>query len=307
MKEIDNCSEKNINNDYILFKTLNEDSPFKSKRPKQQISLFDINNNNNKLITDTFEDYFLKLNNEENDFGSIFNQNFQDDKQNLKIANFAFFDEKFDLPLLEKDNSKNKKQGRKKKECKEQGNHNKYTSDNIIRKCKTILINLLFNLINKKIREILAKEKGYISTRKRLMKMRQTQIANSSVQYNQSFLYKTLKDIFSENLSSRCSNYPINHNKDLIKELLNEKDLNRRKFFNDLFNLTFLNCIEHFRGTKSFYCLEGLEKYKQISNKLGGDEDYKDSFLSYIENFEKIIGNKKSRKSKKCKKKIKEL
>ena len=96
MKEIDNCSEKNINNDYILFKTLNEDSPFKSKRQKQQISLFDINNNNNKLITDTFEDYFLKLNNEENDFGSIFNQNFQDDKQNLKIANFAFFDEKFD-------------------------------------------------------------------------------------------------------------------------------------------------------------------------------------------------------------------
>ena len=139
------------------------------------------------------------------------------------------------------------------------------------------------------------------------MKMRQTQIANSSVQYNQSFLYKTLKDIFSENLSSRCSNYPINHNKDLIKELLNEKDLNRRKFFNDLFNLTFLDCIEHFRGTKSFYCLEGLENYKQISNKLGGDEDYKDSFLSYIENFEKIIGNKKPRKSKKCKKKIKEL
>ena len=60
MQEIDNCSEKNINNDYILFKRLNEDSPFKSKRPKQQISLFDINNNN-KLTTDTFEDYILKM------------------------------------------------------------------------------------------------------------------------------------------------------------------------------------------------------------------------------------------------------
>ena len=308
MEEIDNCSEKYTNRDYRFFKIINEDSVIKPKREKQQISFNNVNKN--KFTIDTFEDFFLKMNNEENNyFNTIFNENCQEDNQSLKIANFTIFGEKSELPLplFEQDNSKNKKQGRKKKESKEQGNHNKYTSDNIIRKCKTILINLLFNLINKKIKEIFRKEKGYVSTKKRLMKMSQTQIANSSVKYNQSFLNKKLKDIFSENLSTRCSNYPINHNKNLINELLNEKDLNKRKFFNDLFELSFLECLEHFRGTKSFYCLEGLENYKEICDKLDGDEDYKDSFLSFIENYEMIILNKKSRKSKKTNKKLKEL
>jgi len=307
MEEIDNCSEKYTNRDYRFFKILNEDSPLKTKREKQPMFL---TNNHNKFTIDTFEDFYLKMNNEENNyFNTIFNDNCREDNQSLKIANITIFGEKSELtlPLFDQDNSKNKKQGRKKKESKEQGNHNKYTSDNIIRKCKTIIINLLFNLINKKIKELFRKEKGYVSTRKRLMKMRQTQIANSSVKYNQSFLNKKLKDIFSENLSTRCSNFPINHNKELINELLNEKDLNKRQFFNDLFELSFLDCLEHFRGTKSFYCLEGLENYKKICDKLDGDEDYKDSFLSYIENFEMIILNKKSRKSKKNIKNLKEF
>ena len=179
MEEIDNCSEKYTNRDYRFFKIINEDFPLKPKREKQQLSFTNVNN---KFTIDTFEDFYLKMNNEENNyFNTIFNENCQEDNQSLKIANFTIFWEKSELPLplFSQENSKNKKQGRKKKESKEQGNHNKYTSDNIIRKCKTILINLLFNLINKKIKEIFRKEKGYVSTKKRLMKMSQTQIANS--------------------------------------------------------------------------------------------------------------------------------
>ena len=99
------------------------------------------------------------------------------------------------------------KAGRKKKNSYETGNHNKYTSDNIIRKCKTVLINVLFNFINKKIKDIYKKSLENSSNTKKLMKMNQSQIINSRVKYNQSFLYKTLKEIFSENLSLRCSKY----------------------------------------------------------------------------------------------------
>ena len=131
------------------------------------------------------------------------------------------------------------------------------------------------------------------------MKMNQSQIINSRVKYNQSFLYKTLKEIFSENLSLRCSKYKIDHNKNLINELLNEKDKIKQIFFNDLFSLTFLDCINHFRGSKNIYCLEGLPNYNEICQNLNGDDDYKESFKCYIDNFENIIKNKKSRKSNK--------
>ena len=46
------------------------------------------------------------------------------------------------------ENAKEKlKVGRKKKNSFEFGNHNKYTSDNIIRKCKTVISKILFNFI----------------------------------------------------------------------------------------------------------------------------------------------------------------
>ena len=108
-----------------------------------------------------------------------------------------------------------------------------------------------------------------------------------------------MKEIFSENLSLRCSKYKIDHNKNLINELLNEKDKIKQIFFNDLFSLTFLDCINHFRGSKNIYCLEGLPNYNEICQNLNGDDDYKESFKCYIDNFENIIKNKKSRKSNK--------
>ena len=240
------------------------------------------------------------LNNEDINLNSFINDNFEEENQSLKLVNFPFFQKNIELILNEKEKLQDKlKAGRKKKNSYETGNHNKYTSDNIIRKCKTVLINVLFNFINKKIKDIYKKSLENSSNTKKLMKMNQSQIINSRVKYNQSFLYKTLKEIFSENLSLRCSKYKIDHNKNLINELLNEKDKIKQIFFNDLFSLTFLDCINHFRGSKNIYCLEGLPNYNEICQNLNGDDDYKESFKCYIDNFENIIKNKKSRKSNK--------
>ena len=304
MKEDKKLLEKNYKSKSMPFKVESYNSYNSQKDPKTQFKYFSSFDINNEIISETFDDYLLRmnngLNNEDINLNSIINDNFEEENQSLKLVNFPFFQKNIELILNEKEKLQDKlKAGRKKKNSYETGNHNKYTSDNIIRKCKTVLINVLFNFINKKIKDIYKKSLENSSNTKKLMKMNQSQIINSRVKYNQSFLYKTLKEIFSENLSLRCSKYKIDHNKNLINELLNEKDKIKQIFFNDLFSLTFLDCINHFRGSKNIYCLEGLPNYNEICQNLNGDDDYKESFKCYIDNFENIIKNKKSRKSNK--------
>lgn len=214
------------------------------------------------------------------------NSDRKSDNQSIRLLNFSLCNKNLDF-LFEK--NKNKRTGRKSKDSKEKGLHNKYTSDNMIKKCKTVTLKILANLINKKIKEV------FHTNQKRLMKMNQQQIINSHVNYNKLFLYKKLKDIFSENLSSKCKRYPNDYNRKLINELLNQKDKNKKIFFFDIFNLTFLDCIEHFSGSKKIYCLQDLEKLDDVCESLGEDENYKESFRCYIENFKTIIEKKKPR------------
>ena len=255
---------------------------------------------NETLTKDIFEEDIVKINNEENNEDSFLtfadNDNCQEDNPSSKIFNYSVF-QTISEPISGE--NKKRKLGRKKKISLEKGSHDKYSSDNIIRKCKCFLINELLKLINLKIREIYSCDNNYSSKTKTLMIINRQQIISSTVKFNQAFLYKTLKEIFSVNISSRCYKHPVDHNRKLILELTDEKDKQKSKFFNDLFNLTFLDCIKHLRGDKNIYCLEGLKNIKEVCKGLKGDEDYKESFRAYIDNFENFINNKKSRKERK--------
>ena len=154
---------KTYNPKSMLFKVIPYKSyipPIEQKMQMKFISTFDINNN--EMMPDTFDDYLLKmnnsLNNEDFHFNSIINENYEEENQSLKLVNFPFFQKNIEVFYNGKEKTKEKlKAGRKKKNSFEIGNHNKYTSDNIIRKCKTVLINVLFNFINKKIKDIYKK------------------------------------------------------------------------------------------------------------------------------------------------------
>lgn len=115
------------------------------------------------------------------------------------------------------------------------------------------------------------------------MKMNQFQVVNSNIKFNQEFLYKKIKDIFSEKLSSRCTTYSKEHNKILINYLLNEKDKVKKKIFEEILNLTFLDCLKHFRGEEIFSCLKDLKNYDEVCEEFK-DESYKESFRDYIDN-----------------------
>ena len=133
---------------------------------------------------------------------------------------------------------------------------------------------------------------------KQLQKLNQTQKSKSNIQFNKEFLQKPLKDIFSDKLSGRITSFCPEHNKELIEMLLNENDIVKKVYFNDLFNLSFLECLEHFRGSKFYYELNGMNDMK-MELKNYEDKEYAQSLEYYLNNYEKIINNKNSRKPRK--------
>ena len=104
------------------------------------------------------------------------------------------------------------------------GEHNKFSDDNILRKYKHDVLNSILNFINKKIKTVYSNEDEMILKEKRLLKLKQNQSINSKANYNKTFINKTLKEIFSENIISKYSRHSPSHNKDIIEMLINEED-----------------------------------------------------------------------------------
>ena len=178
-----------------------------------------------------------------------------------------------------------------------EGEHNKFSDDNLRRKCKHLVLKSLFNYINKNLKKIY-KNIGYGIFKKQLLTINQKQKSNATVLFNRDFLNKTIGDIFSEDISNRYTTYMPTHNKDLINFLKNEENSNIAQYFKNLFNLRFIDCLKHFRGTQKFDLLEGLEGFDSIKEKYENDKDYLKSLNYYIMNYEDIINNKRIRKGK---------
>ena len=187
--------------------------------------------------------------------------------------------------------------GRKRKNSNEKGIHNKYSEDNIIRKIKSNLLNILYNFINMFIYEIYEGNIGKGIFKKQLLKMNQRQIIDSK--NNKVFLNKKLKHIFSDNICEKYTYFPLEFNKNLIEELLNELDGEKRKKLKNLFDLTFLDCLLHFRGDKKIEILQGLESLEDLCQKFKEDKEYLESFRYSVFQFENIILRKKNRMQKK--------
>ena len=194
--------------------------------------------------------------------------------------------------------NKTKLLGRKKKESNESGEHNKFSDDNLIRKCKSVVLKYIFIFINNMIKSVYQYNIDNGVKVMLLLKINYNQIKKSKVSYNKEFLNKKIKDIFSDNISKKYTNHSKNHNKNLINNLLNEKDEEKRKKFEKIFNLTFLECLQHFRGSIYIKELDGMTNLEEACENFEEKEDfeyYKEKFKSYINKFEKIIRKKKER------------
>ena len=194
-----------------------------------------------------------------------------------------------------------KNYGRKKKLKEGSGEHNKFSDDNLIRRSKHFALESVWNYINKKIKILYSNESPNILKKKQLLKLSQKLAERSKVEYNKIFIYKTLGEIFSEDVSSRYSRFNINHNKNLIDNLLNEKDEKKRTTFQKIFKLTFLDCLKHFRGNVFIEELDGMKKFDDYLNETDfgyNSDEYKKILKIFINNYEKIVMEKNPRKKK---------
>ena len=209
----------------------------------------------------------------------------------------------------EENNNINKINTTKKKE---KGQKN-IREDYLTNKIKAVVLKIVMDFINQKLKEKFGKNGvGKGINYKKLYKINSKQTSNAKADYNQNFIYKTLKDIYSVDISTRKKGIASDKNKILICYLLTEeKNLEIKGYFQNLFNLRFIECVRHFvsqsKKDENYKMeLDGLKLFNDLikndPSKLNikeedmNDEVYLAYYDNFINNFEKIIMGKKARK-----------
>ena len=195
-------------------------------------------------------------------------------------------------------------------------NHSKFAFDNLVRKIKSKLFGSILIILNKSLEsndkektmtpnESQRVKKGEVSY-ECFLKPDQKIILQTNVRENLTLLDSKLRDIFSENVSTKAKNfskeYQLGYNKNFIEKIKNDE---KKKKTNDILDMTFFQCLEHFRGTNKYEALNGLEKeYEKVIDELSDDEEYLKSFKCQLNHFEDSYKNKRARNRNSNKKKI---
>ena len=214
----------------------------------------------------------------------------------IKVDNKEVIPRKTEIEKLKNNLEKKPHLGRKRKNEDSIGEHTKFSGDNLRRKVKKFIIDYALDFLNEKINQIYEGNLGEGIKIKKLLPINRFSKSDTSIQHNKDILNKTLGDIFSISISARYIYYSPNHNKELIKRLLNEKDENKRLYFKKLFNITFLDCLRGFCGNDTCEELTDFKKFSEIKTKFKDEPDYIKELESFLKAFENNIKSKKGRK-----------
>ena len=265
---------------------------------------FDLGNDN--ASQDQFIPYEISLKNNEQHF-----HEFNAPSERPTFSNTHLENENREIvdpePFIQINNNRTiidkKKCGRKRKNENNTTEHNKFSDDNVRRRVKHLCFKYLLLFINSQIKEIYNNKIGQGIFQKQLQTLNQSQISNAKILFNQQLLEKNLGEIFSDKVTGKLTNIPSDHNKKLIQKLINEEDIEKRIYFQKLFNVKLKDCFEHFSGNKVINELEGMELFNEISEitseyleKYEDGKDYIQQLEYYLKNYENIIKNKRSRK-----------
>ena len=275
-----NSSQKSYNN-YPLFISPN-------------FSIFNINNlittQNQKINEIEKEESTMPI--EKNTF--FINQLNKEDKNEQK--------EKLKNGIDSIDNKiENKEMLNKKRKANNKNEHqSQFASDNIIKKIRIMILNAIIKFINEKLKIFFNNDLGKGICIKQLLPINKTILSHSSVEYDKEFLNKKLKEILSP-ISNKYTNALNTKNKDLIQDLINLED--KGKYFQELFDLSFLDCLKHISGTKYSDLLNDLPNIDNIliQDKKNINEKEINNYKYIINNYELIIEHKKARNKKKPK------
>ena len=229
----------------------------------------------------------------------------------------VFYIEKIKKNKINKNKNKNFL-GRKRNSDKENSNndpnkkqHTKNAFDNISRKIRGKIFGAVLVFLNKVFNEeeeidlddpIFPKGKQ----RKRkipiqnvsFLQIDQKIIIQNNILENLELLNKTLREIFSGSVSKKVKNYGLDHNQILIQKIKESKGKKRTK---KILDMTFFQCLEHFRKSKSYIELSGLElQYDHMIEEMNekNEKEYVENFVECLNNYETLYKQKKPKKSK---------
>ena len=192
----------------------------------------------------------------------------------------------------------NSQLGKKRRSENSSREHDRYSDDNLRRKLKNLLLNKILDFLNERIYYIYEGKIGNGPRKKELLSLNQNNKYNITIDFNKKFIYKTIGEIFSGDISSKYTSYLPTHNKQIIEFLINEQDENKRLYFKKLFDIEFIQCVESFSGSKYHEELKDMKKFKDYKNSFKNDPKYYELLEYYLKNFEDIIKSKKGRKRK---------
>lgn len=216
-----------------------------------------------------------------------------------------------------KDDDEEKKLGRKKINDLTKGIHNKLSGDNIIKKIKINFLNYSQLFLNEVLNTYLDKRKIIYndifkekkSKKEDIIKSLNDKIINKMTKKAElSLLDKSLKEIFSNDISAKYKTLPANFNKQIIEKIMIEEKDNVNIMF--VFNLTFREWIDIFTYKKDIQSITNFdaEKMQNLTQLFvhveilllkiynGYNIKYLAYFIIYIYNYERWFLIKKDRK-----------
>ena len=176
-----------------------------------------------------------------------------------------------------------------------------YSPDKIGKRVRIIILKAIIDFINRKIKYFY-KNIGKGLLEKKFQEIDKKNLSHSRVGFDKYFIELKLKEIFSWNISGRITSFLKEHNKKLLELLIQSE--NEGKYFHELFDLTFSQCLEHIQGKKNYDVLNGMMNIKEIietfcDEKEIQDNDFKENFLEIFKNYQNFVGRKISRKKNK--------
>ena len=297
--EINEEQQNQLNKENKKISELNE---INNEGNIEQLIIVDKASNNNNINGLNNNSNFSEINDigniQTNDIKSSKNKNVINNEENNSKVIIANDNQNTDTNSNNNENLLNKKRKRSNKLINEL---NCYNPDKIRKKIRIMTLRSVGFFINQQIKIIYNNDikKGILE--RQFIEMNKKNLSHSTVEFDKNFLRKKLKEILSEKISEKYSNYPPDKNKKLVEELINSEI--GGPYFQKLFELTFLDCLEHIRGSKKFNELIGLMNMEKMLNYEEFKIDKNDIQLyeGFINTYEKIINEKKSRKPKKPK------
>ena len=169
--------------------------------------------------------------------------------------------------------------------------HTKYSPDNIRSNITNLILKLIKECINT---EIKPKSKIYSKYGGKILITSNDDRRKATIGFYKKFYQKSIKDIFSTNISGRYKSIKEqNHNENLINSLLNDNNEERKQFYEKLFNQKLIDFFKKFKDNTDYIIdgkkLEGFSTFNNIEFKFAKDQKYLDTLKNYLPKFEKLL------------------